>query len=150
MLDWSLPPASKNLRRHGDSQTVFQIMLFGMALVFWAFAKVKSGPIMSPEIYGDFVTQFDAELLAASLMIASGVYIAGIVVNGQWRWSSALRLTGALWHVCTMGLFVSGGMEARHGDVIMIWGTSILIVHLLFASWNIGDLWRAVFKWQTQ
>jgi hypothetical protein len=43
-----------------------------------------------------------------------------------------------------MSLFVAGGMNALHGDVIMIWGASILIVHLCFAAWNVGDLWRAV------
>lgn len=144
MMDWTLPPASKNLRRHGDSQTVFQVMLLGMALVFWIFAKIKAGPIMSPAIYGDFVTQFDAELWAASLMLASGAYLSGIVINGNWRWSPALRLIGAGWHVATMALFVAGGMNAVHGDVIMIWGASILIVHLFFVAWNIGDLWRAV------
>ena len=148
-MDWTLPPASKNLRRHGDSQTVFQIMLLGMAFVFWVFAKIKTGPIMDAKIYGAFVAQFDAELWAASLMLASGAYLAGILVNGQWRWSSALRLLGAAWHVATMALFVAGGMNAVHGDVIMIWGASILIVHLFFVMWNIGDLWRAVFKWQT-
>lgn len=146
-MDWILAPASKNLRRHGDSQTVFQIMLFGMALVFWIFAKLKAGPIMAPEIYGDFVAQYPAEWWAASLMLGSGSYLAGIVINGNWRWSAALRLTGAVWHVITMSLFVLGGMEAKHGDVIMIWGASILIVHLFFTAWNIGDLWRAVWRW---
>ena len=144
MMEWVLPPASKNLRRYGDRQTGFQQMLLGMALVFWIFAVVKDGPIMAPEIYGEFVTQYPAEYWAASLMLASAVYLAGIIINGNWRWSPALRLTGALWHVATMALFVAGGMSAVHGDVIMIWGASILIVHLFFAAWNIGDLWRAV------
>lgn len=143
-MDWTLPPASKNLRRHGDSQTVFQIMLLGMALVFWIFAKVKSGPIMDAEIYGAFVTRYPAEWWAASLMLASGGYLAGILINGNWRWSPALRLIGALWHVVTMSMFVIGGMHAPHGDVIMIWGASILIVHLFFAAWNATDLGRAV------
>lgn len=143
-MDWHLTPASKNLRRHGDSQTVFQIMLLGMALVFWVFAKIKSVPIMDAEIYGDFVTRYPAEWWAASLMLASGAYLAGIVINGNWRWSPALRLIGAGWHVATMALFVVGGMNAVHGDVIMIWGASILVVHLFFVAWNIGDLCRAV------
>jgi hypothetical protein len=143
-MDWTLPPASKNLRRHGDSQTVFQAMLLGMALVFWIEAKIEDGPIMAPEIYGDFVTQYPAEWWAASLMLASGCYLAGILINGNWRWSPALRLVGALWHVTTMALFVVGGMDAKHGTVIMIWGASILIVHLFFTAWNVGDLTRAV------
>lgn len=147
-MDWGLPPASKNLRRHGDSQVVFQIMLLGMALVFWVFAKVNDNPIMAPEIYGDFVTRYPAEWWAASLMLASGAYLAGIMINGNWRWSAAMRLIGAIWHVLTMALFVWGGMGAKHGDVIMIWGASILIVHLFFTGWNAADLWRAVWKWQ--
>lgn len=115
-----------------------------MALVFWIFAKLKDGPIMSPAIYGEFVTQYPAEWWAASLMLASGAYLSGIVINGNWRWSPALRLIGAGWHVATMALFVAGGMNAVHGDVIMIWGASILVVHCFFAAWNIGDLARAV------
>ena len=73
---------------------------------------------------------------------------AGIVINGNWRWSAALRLLGAIWHVMTMALFVSGGIGAKHGDVIMIWGASILAVHLFFVAWNAGDLWRAVWQWR--
>lgn len=119
-------------------------MLLGMAFVFWMFAKFKAGPIMAPEIYGTFVTQYPAEWWAASLMLASGAYLAGIIINGNWRWSPALRLCGSVWHVLTMALFVAGGADAKHGDVIMIWGASVLVMHVFFTVLNIGDLARTV------
>ena len=144
MMDWVLPPASKNLRLHGDSQTVYQKMMLGMALAFWVAAKIMEGPVMNPALYGEFVTQYPAEYWAASLMLASAVYLAGIIINGNWRWSPALRLTGALWHCVTLAMFSYGGMSAADGQPMMIWGGCALGVHAWFALLNIGDLWRAV------
>jgi hypothetical protein len=142
--DWFVPPASRNLRRHGDSQTVVQLAFLGMSVAFWAAAKLRDAPVMDERIYGKIVGAYPAEWWAASIMIASTVYLAGIIINGSWRWSAGLRLLGAVWHGLTLSLFTYGGATAEYGDPIMIWGGTALGMHLLFIGWNIGDFSRAV------
>lgn len=144
MKDWFVPPASRNLRRHGDSQTVVQLAFFGMSLAFWAAAKLREAPVMDERIYGKIVGAYPAELWATSIMLASGLYLSGIIINGSWRWSAALRLIGAAWHGATLSLFTCGGATAEYGDPIMIWGGTALGMHVAFICWNVGDFTRAV------
>jgi len=138
------PPVSINLRKHGDSQLVVQAMMLGISVLFWIAAKMRSGPVMPSSIYGDWVVSFDAEVWAASIMLAAFVFLAGIIINGEWRWSPALRLGGALWHCITLGAFVAGAATAQYGDPVVMMCTGAGVVHLWFAWLNCGDLRRAI------
>lgn len=142
MLD--LPPASLNLRRHGDSQTVFQWAFLVMAVGSYIAAKMKDTPVMPAEVYGEWVTSFPAESWATSLMLASAVYLAGIMINGTWKWSPALRLTGAAWHTITLGMFSIGSAEAQFGDLFSLATAIFAAIHAWFCWLNIMDLRRAV------
>lgn len=142
MLD--LPPASLNLRRHGDSQTVFQWAFLVMAIAFYLAAKAKETPVMPAEVYGDWVTSFQAETWAISLMLASTIYLCGIIINGSWKWSPVLRLIGAGWHTTTLGLFCVGSAQATYGDPFALATAVFGVVHGWFCWLNIMDLRRAV------
>ncbi len=144
MKAFDFAPWSQNLRRHGDSQTQVQQAFLGMGVVFWIVAKRSDEPVMSAAVYGDLIGGYPAELWAASVMLASTVYLAGIIINGAWRWSAALRLAGASWHVFTLALFAWGGANAPEGKHLVIWALVALYLHVRFTIWNIGDFARAV------
>lgn len=142
MLD--LPPASLNLRRHGDSQTVLQLFFLALAVLCYIAAKAKHSPVMPAEVYGEWVTSYPAENWAVSLMLASAVYLAGILINGTWKWSPALRLIGAAWHTITLGMFSIGSSEAQFGDVFSLATALLMGINGWFCWLNIMDLRRAV------
>lgn len=146
--DWSLKPrASRNLQRHGNAQETHQFALLAMAAVFWFVSAVFDGKLMTPNVYGEWVTQFEDHIWAASIMAASTVYLLGCFINGNWRWSPALRLSGALWHVITMGVFAIGAMGAEDGSALAVIAMTFCGLHVWFLWLNISDLIGAVFRW---
>jgi hypothetical protein len=140
------PPISINLRKHGDSQFVMQSMMLGIALMFWAAAKATTEPVMSPDTYGAWVTSIPAEIWAGSIMLASFVFLLGVLINGEWRWSPALRLVGAVWHVFTLGAFCFGAFGTANGSPVLMMCVGALGVHLWFSWINLGDLHRAIWS----
>lgn len=138
------PPVSRGLQRHGDSQFVVQCMMLSIAVMFWIAAKASDDPVMLPDTYGVWVTSIDAELWAASIMAAAFVFLMGILINGEWRWSPALRLAGALWHVLTLGAFCVGAAGTAHGSPVVMMCAGALGVHGWFSWINLADLRRSV------
>lgn len=137
------PPVSINLRKHGDSQLVFELMMLGIATMFWLAAKAKSGPVMPASVYGEWVTSFDAEVWAGSIMLASFVFLAGIIINGEWRWSPVLRFIGSLWQVTTLSAFAIGSFGAQYGDPVVMMSAGACFPHVWFVWLNWGDMMRA-------
>ena len=115
-----------------------------MAVGSYIAAKLNDGPVMPHEVYGVWATSIPAEQWALSLMLASAFYLVGIVVNGGWRWSSALRLIGAAWHTITLGLFSVSAFSAQFGDLFSLATMILSVLHGWFCWLNIMDLRRAV------
>ena len=124
-------PASQNLRRYGNVQVFVQAHFLVMGIAFWIVAKALDVAVMSTRVYGEFIGQFPAEWWAGSIILASGTFLAGIIINGNWRWSVCLRLVGATWHVLTLSAFAHGG--AAGGAV----GGALVLGLVAFAD----DLW---------
>lgn len=137
-------PASRNLRCHGDSQLVLQIAFLCMGFAFWGVAAFLDDPVMDATVYGKFIGSYPAEWWAGSVILASFIYLAGIIINGNWRWSALLRLVGATWHVVTLSAFAHGGWAAPQGMHLLIWCGTALGIHGVFLWWNLGDFARAV------
>lgn len=138
-----LPPWSKNLRRHGDSQLVFQCCTLVLSILFYLRAVMSDGQVMPAEVYGAWVTSFPAEWWAETIMAASTVYIVGILINGHWRWSPVLRVAGSGLHVVVMAAFVQGAFGATYGDFFVLICLVMGAAHAVFLAWNLGDLMRA-------
>jgi hypothetical protein len=139
-----LPRASRNLRKHGDSQSVTQWWLLAMAVGSYIAAKISDEPVMPALIYGEWVTSFPAEDWAIWLMVAAFVYLAGIMLNGSWRWSPLPRLIGAAWHMLTLGLFSVSAMTAQYGDLFSLATAILTVLHGWFCWLNMEDLKQAV------
>lgn len=136
-------PKSPNLRLHGDSQLVVQVGMFALGVAFWVAGTVMDRPVMDELAYGDVITRYHAEWWAVSILVASTVYLLGIIINGDWRHSPLLRIAGATWHVLTLSAFAWGGWHAPSGMHLAIFTTDLVAVHLLFLWWNVTDYLRA-------
>lgn len=131
---------SPNLRRHGDSQEVIQWAFLAIASAFWLDAEMRPGPIMKPETYGELIVTLPTTFWAGSLMLASGLYLLGIIINGRWRWSPWLRLAGSLWHSVTLTAFALGGLTAPYGENLAVTAGVFAVVHIWFTALNASDL----------
>lgn len=131
---------SPNLRRHGDSQEVIQWAFLAIAAAFWFAAIARHGPVMRPETYGELIVSLPTKFWAGSLMLASALYLLGIIINGRWRWSPALRLGGSLWHSMTLTAFAIGGLTAPYGENLAVSAGVFAGVHVWFTALNARDL----------
>lgn len=139
-----LPPWSRNLRRHGDSQLVMQWCTLGLSALFYLRSVMSENQVMPAEVYGEWATRWPAEWWALLIMGASTIYIVGIFINGQWRWSPVFRVIGSAAHVTIMAAFVRGAFGATYGDFFVLICLVMGIQHAVFLAWNITDLARAI------
>ena len=139
-----LPPWSRNLRKHGDSQLVFQCCTLALSVLFYLRAVLSDGAVMPAEVYGEWSTQFPAEWWALMIMAASTTFIVGILINGHWRWSPLFRVVGSGLHVTVMAAFVRGAFGATFGDFFVLICFVMGVAHAVFLAWNLGDLARAI------
>ena len=133
---------SLGLKTHGDSQRVVQNVFFGIAMAFWITAVCTDTPCMPVEVYGPFVVGFPAEVWAASLMLASFIYLAGIRINGEWRHSPVLRMVGAGWNALTLGIFVWSSSGQPYADFFTLSCAVFGVLHMWFFWLNLMDAAR--------
>lgn len=134
---------SLNLRRYGQYQFGLQLLLGAVGFVYCLAASLMDGPVMDSRIYGTAITNIPAEYWSWPIFISSCVYILGIYINGNWRWSPGLRLFGALFHASTLLLFSVMGYRQEFVDPFVISSAFAGGANVVFVCWNFADLLRA-------
>lgn len=132
---------SLNLHKYKGFQITIELIVLGVSFIACIAAAMVDGYIVSPDVYGSTITDVKAEVWTWPLFISSIIYIFGIYINGNWRWSPILRLTGSIvqsvefliigllaWSIETSGCFCMAGF--------CLW----------FIWLNIGDTYRAVIR----
>jgi len=137
---------SRNLRKYGQYQLGLQIFLAVVALAFCFAAAVMDGPVMDPEIYGPMVTSIKAEWWSWPILAHCVVYILGIKINGNWRWSPALRAYGALFHMITLSFLALGSFTTKHLDPFAVQTAMAAVCCGWFFCLNVADLYRAILR----
>lgn len=135
---------SKNLREHGQAQLIIQLFHGCFAAIYCAAAAIMDGPIMDPAIYGDVVTSVPAEYWSWPILIVCMIYILGILINGNWRWSPALRLFSAVAQTLQIGSF---GLLAFRPDSLdpFVVGCAVLAAFNIWCIFlNLGDAARGI------
>jgi hypothetical protein len=146
-MKWVKPYASRNLIKHDDSQEVVQIVFILIACLFWAASALTTEPMMPANVYGDYVVTINASVWAFGIAAACTLYLVGIYINGSWRWSPALRLTGALAHGSILSLFSISASTAADGDFLVVAAGVFAGLYAWFAFLNLSDLIGAAFFW---
>ena len=139
---------SKNLRQFGQGQLFVQVMLAAVGFWFCAAAAIKDTDVMNPDVYGYLITSVKAEWWSWPIFVVSLIYILGILINGNWRWSPVLRLFGSVFHVLTLGLFSALSLLATSASVYTepFPATTAIAcgINVWFMFLNIGDTYRAI------
>ena len=137
---------SKNLRRYWQSQLWAQSFMLVVSFVFCIIAAITSDYVVSPDTYGGLITGVKAEVWTYPFLVSSIIYIFGIFINGNWRWSPFLRLTGSF--IQLVGLFLFGVLSFISSPIDIF--TVLCFPFVLFLFWctclNIGDAKRAVLR----
>ena len=139
--------ASKNIRQWGDHQLTLAVLLLWGAMYFTYIALATTEIVMSPEIYGEWVTGFQAEYWSIPMFMGSALHIAGIKINGRWRWSPLVRVAGCLLSSVMLVAFAAGAMGASMGDPVFAFGSIFAIFYVWFTVLNMGDLARSIKSW---
>lgn len=135
---------SKNLRKYWQGQLVIQLIMAAVGLQFCIAAAVLPGPVMDPADYGPYVTSVRAEWWSWPILINSLLYILGILINGNWKWSPALRLFGSVFHVVTLFLFAWLSWYVSPLDPFITGCVTLGVANLILVGLNLGDCYRAV------
>jgi hypothetical protein len=99
---------------------------------------------MPGEVYGAAIARYPAEWWSASVVLACGAFLAGVLVNGHWRWSAALRSGGAAVHCAILCTLVWTSWGAIGGPVILMFGSTSLAIWTQLLLWSVADLIRAL------
>lgn len=116
----------------------FRIFLCGLFFFVWSYFLPGA---MSPEVYGVAATDIKAATWSLGYMSAAGLILYGVIINGRWRWSPILRLTGFFALLLMFIVLVVSSLSAPHGSVVAIFGGLFFIPEILyFIRANILDM----------
>ena len=135
---------SKNLKKFGQQQMSVQIVIFLVAVIYCLAAAIFTTPVMDGSVYGNSVTSVPAEYWSWPLLVGTMIYMLGILLNGNWRWSPTLRTYGSISNTIIPFLFcyLASGVSSLNPSVV---ATAVVgSFNLWFVTLNIGDLYRAV------
>lgn len=134
------------MARHKSAQWMAAMMALSVGVSFFV-AGVIGMTAMSPDQYGEVAVALEIEAMAGVQMTASLLIVFGLLYNGRWRWSAALRFAGA---VAVMLLCIGlawSALQARDGWPFAVYCTCFGIVCIgPVAWWNLVDL-RAALQW---
>ena len=135
---------SLNLRKYWQAQLVVQLLMAAVALQYCVAAALLDGPVMDPADFGPYVTSVKAEVSSWPILLVSMLYILGILINGNWKWSPALRLFCAVFHVVTLFLFAYLSWYVSPVDPFVASCMSMGFANLILTGLNLGDCVRAL------
>lgn len=138
------PPAAPNLRATESAQWMLAVPFFLISLGLWFAAIGTDGPVMDVEVYGPFVVGFPAEAWAGAIMAATTIWMLGILINGDWQGSPALRVAGTTAMVLILGAFAVSASATAYGDVLVIGGGVFALAHAVAAVWAAADMVHAL------
>lgn len=125
--------------RDGGDQWRFVWRIFACGLLFYIAARAWPDA-MPVQVYGQMAYDIDAETWSLGFMSASGMAAYGIHINGRWRWSPVLRLSGYLLLLMMFAYLVGSAITAQFGAVVAIFGGMFFIPMLVgFLRINLAD-----------
>ena len=120
-------------------------LISGAVWIFMsAMAAMTDEYYMSPDIYGEAVTSVNAEVWTYPLLISTIIYVFGIFINGNWRWSPFLRLFGSSVQLTLLTLFGVLSFNYDNIDPFTVSCFSLASFVLWCVYLNLGDAWRAL------
>ena len=138
------PGASLNLNRYRDYQRRIAVYFLLCGLGFLIAGLTMDAEVMPAEIYGSAIARYPAEWWSASVVLACGAFLLGVRINGAWRWSPALRSSGAALHCAILCTLIVTSWGSIGGPVILMFGGTSLLIWTQLLLWSAADLIRAM------
>lgn len=136
---------SFKLSRHKSAQTAF-----GALALFYGFgffgAAMAGWDAMMPQQFGELAVSAEVEAWAGMQFCASVMLALGLLVNGRWRWSPALRMVGAGVIAALCAVLSLSAFTAPEGTAFFIFCTGFAVFGGVVAWWNLVDL-RSAMMW---
>ncbi len=124
---------------------------FALLALFYGFAFFLAGisglQAMAPDDYGDVAVSLEIEAMAGVQLTASMMLAVGLLFNGRWRWSAALRLAGATMLVGMCAMLSWSAASAPNGWPVAIYCSGFAVFGAVVAWWNLVDLRAAILWW---
>jgi len=133
------------LARHKGAQAAFVALALFYGFAFFAFA-VAGFQAMEPETYGQTAVSGEVEAWAGLQLSGAMMLAIGLLINGRWRWSAALRFSGAAVVACLCGVLSASAMTAPSGWPIALYCAGFGGYGAIVAWWGLVDL-RAAMIW---
>jgi hypothetical protein len=133
------------LAKYKDYQWTFAIFATycGAAFLFLGLMGLSA---MAPDQYGQLATSYEIEAMAAVQFSAGMMVCIGLLINGRWRWSPALRLVGAIVTGALCGALGAGSYAAPDGWPFTVYLVGFAVFAAVVSWWNLVDL-RAAILW---
>lgn len=123
---------------------------FGGLSLFYGFAffgfAIGGWDAMLPQQFGELATSGEVEAWAGLQFTASMMMALGLLINGRWRWSAALRLAGSAVITTLCCILSYSAWTAPEGVAFMIYCAGFALLGARVAWWNLVDL-RAAMLW---
>lgn len=100
---------------------------------------------MAPDQYGQLATSYEIEAMAAVQFTAGLMVCIGLLINGRWRWSPALRLVGSIVIGALCAALGWGSVLAPDGWPFSVYLIGFAAFAAVVAWWNLVDLRAAIF-----
>jgi hypothetical protein len=131
--------------RHKSAQCAFGVLALFYGFAFFGTA-IAGWNAMLPQQFGELAVSGEVEAWAGLQLCASVALALGLLVNGRWRWSAALRLFGAGFISLMCCVLSYSAWTAPEGVAFMIYCAGFAIFGGVVAWWNLVDL-RAAMLW---
>lgn len=127
-----------------SAQWAFALMAFYFGVMFLMASWVLGMSAVAPTDYGDLATSFEIKAMAGVQMAGAMAVLMGLLINGHWRWSALLRLSGCSVIVALCLMLAASSFMAENGWPVGIYCTGFAGFGLAVAWWNLVDFRAAV------
>jgi len=108
------------LARHKGVHVAFAILALFYGFAFFALA-VSGWNLMLPNQFGDLAVSGEVEAWAGMQLCGSLFMAFGLLINGRWRWSPALRLVGSGIVAALTSVLAYSASTATEGAAFMVY-----------------------------
>lgn len=108
------------LARHKGIHVAFTALALFYGFAFFALA-VSGWNLMYPQQFGDLAVSGEVEAWAGMQLCGSLFMAFGLLINGRWRWSPALRLVGSVIVAALTSVLSYSASTASEGAAFMVY-----------------------------
>lgn len=133
------------LARHKGVHVAFAAMALFYGFAFFTLAVVGIN-LMFPQQFGELAVSGEVEAWAGMQLCGSLFMAFGLLINGRWRWSPALRLVGSVIVAALTSVLAYSASTATEGAAFMVYCSGFSALGWFVSFCALVDF-RAALMW---